>query len=91
MAQPCTPSSTALGSGSSTPVWKAKCSSARPPATPADHPDIELLKHKSFVVAHHLPDATARQLNLAEYVPAVFRAQRPFADFLREAVEGLKR
>ena len=61
----------------------------RPPAGyPADHPDIDLLKHKSFVVAHHLPDATARGLDLAEYVPAVFRAQRPFADFLREAVEG---
>ncbi|MBT9391672.1 DUF2461 domain-containing protein [Hymenobacter sp. NST-14] len=61
----------------------------RPPAGyPANHPDLDLLRHKSFVVAHHLPDATVRQLHLAEYVPAAFRAQRPFADFLREAVEG---
>ncbi|SDX91827.1 TIGR02453 family protein [Hymenobacter psychrophilus] len=61
----------------------------RPPAGyPADHPDIELLKHKSFVVSHAVPDATARQLNLAEYVPAAFRTLRPFADFLRDAVEG---
>ncbi|OWP63866.1 TIGR02453 family protein [Hymenobacter amundsenii] len=61
----------------------------RPPAGYApDHADIEWLKHKSFVVSHHVPDATARQLNLAEYVPAAFRALRPFADFLRDAVEG---
>ena len=61
----------------------------RPPAGyPADHPDLALLRHKSFVVSHSVPDATARQLNLAEYVPAAFRTMRPFTDFLREAVEG---
>ncbi|MBC6696715.1 DUF2461 domain-containing protein [Hymenobacter puniceus] len=52
-----------------------------------DHPDIELLKHKSFVVSHHIPDATVHQLDLATYVPAVFRAMQPFCEFLREAVE----
>ncbi|MBT2557290.1 DUF2461 domain-containing protein [Hymenobacter sp. ISL-91] len=61
----------------------------RPPAGyAADHPDIGYLKHKSFVVSHLVPDATARQLNLAEYVPSAFRTMRPFSDFLREAVEG---
>lgn len=61
----------------------------RPPAGyPADHPDLDLLRHKSFVVSHPVPDATARRLNLAEYVPAAFRTMRPFTDFLREAVAG---
>ena len=61
----------------------------RPPVGYApDHADIEWLKHKSFIVSHAVPDATARQLNLAEYVPAAFRTMRPFAEFLREAVEG---
>ncbi|WP_019949183.1 DUF2461 domain-containing protein [Hymenobacter aerophilus] len=61
----------------------------RPPAGyPADHPDLALLRHKSFVVSHPVPDAEARRLNLAEYVPAAFCTMRPFTEFLREAVEG---
>jgi uncharacterized protein (TIGR02453 family) len=56
-----------------------------PAGYPPDHPDIELLKHKSFIVSHELPDATAQQLDLATYVPAAFRAMQPFCEFLREA------
>jgi uncharacterized protein (DUF2461 family) len=51
----------------------------------ADHPDIELLKHKSFIVSHELPDTTVQQLDLATYVPAAFRAMQPFCEYLREA------
>ncbi|AII52886.1 DUF2461 domain-containing protein [Hymenobacter sp. APR13] len=58
-----------------------------PAGYPADHPDLELLKHKSFVVTHHIPAATVHQLDLDTYVPAVFRALQPFCEFLREAVE----
>ncbi|WBA40269.1 DUF2461 domain-containing protein [Hymenobacter canadensis] len=58
-----------------------------PAGYPADHSDVELLKHKSFVVSHHIPDATVHQLDLDTYVPAVFRAMQPFCEFLREAVE----
>jgi uncharacterized protein (TIGR02453 family) len=57
-----------------------------PTGYPADHPDVELLKHKSFVVSHHIPDTTVHQLDLATYVPTVFRALQPFCEFLREAV-----
>jgi uncharacterized protein (TIGR02453 family) len=58
-----------------------------PAGYPADHPDLELLKRKSFVVTHHIPDTTVHQLDLDTYVPAVFRALQPFCEFLREAVE----
>ncbi|WBO83188.1 DUF2461 domain-containing protein [Hymenobacter yonginensis] len=58
-----------------------------PAGYPADHPDLELLKHKSFVVTHHISDVTVHQLDLDTYVPAVFRALQPFCEFLREAVE----
>ncbi len=53
-----------------------------------NHPDIELLKYKSFIVSHTVPDAQARRLDLATYVPAAFRAMQPFCQFLREAVVG---
>lgn len=52
-----------------------------------DHPDIELLKHKSFIVSHSVPDATVHQLDLDTYVPAAFRAMQPFCEFLGAAVE----
>lgn len=58
-----------------------------PAGYPTDHADVELLKHKSFVVSHHIPDARVHQLDLDTYVPTVFRALQPFCEFLREAVE----
>jgi uncharacterized protein (TIGR02453 family) len=53
-----------------------------------DHPEIELLKHKSFIVSHSVPDATARKLDLDTYVPTVFRAMQPFCKYLQEAIDG---
>jgi uncharacterized protein (TIGR02453 family) len=58
-----------------------------PAGYPADHPEIELLKHKSFIVSHTVPDAVARKLDLDTYVPATFRAMQPFCEYLQEAVE----
>lgn len=58
-----------------------------PAGFPADHPDLEWLKHKSFLVSHPLPDAALRKLDLTTYVPTAFRAMLPFCNYLREAVE----
>ncbi|WP_375435676.1 DUF2461 domain-containing protein [uncultured Hymenobacter sp.] len=52
-----------------------------------EHPEIELLKHKSFIVSHSVPDATARKLDLDAYVPTTFRAMQPFCEYLQEAIE----
>ncbi|WP_345236947.1 DUF2461 domain-containing protein [Hymenobacter saemangeumensis] len=58
-----------------------------PAGYPADHPDIDLLKHKSFVVSHELPDAAAlAQADLRSYVAEVFRTAVPFCNYLREAL-----
>ena len=58
----------------------------RPPTGyPADHPDIELLKHKGFIGSHMLLDA-AVPTDLAGYALEVFGALRPLNGFLREAV-----
>ncbi len=58
-----------------------------PAGYPVEHPEIELLKHKSFTVAHHLTDAEV--LNHEDFrasVLEVFRAMVPFCQFLRGAV-----
>ncbi|UYZ63231.1 DUF2461 domain-containing protein [Hymenobacter weizhouensis] len=57
-----------------------------PAGYPTDHPDVELLKHKSFIAAYAIPDATARGLDLDATVPAAFRALQPLCTWLREAV-----
>jgi len=58
-----------------------------PAAYSVDHPDIELLKHKSFVATHPMADADVlSHADFRAYVPEVFRAMVPFCQFLRRAV-----
>jgi uncharacterized protein (TIGR02453 family) len=62
-----------------------------PAGYPADHPDLELLKHKSFVAAHEIPDHEALALpDWRAHALEGFRALVPLCRFLREAVEGVK-
>ena len=58
-----------------------------PAAYPVEHPDIELLKHKSFTATHHLADADVlRREDFRAHVLEVFTAMVPFCQFLRRAV-----
>ena len=58
-----------------------------PAAYSVDHPEIELLKHKSFIATHPLTDAQAlNHPDLRAHVLEVFRAMVPFSQFLRRAV-----
>jgi uncharacterized protein (TIGR02453 family) len=52
---------------------------------PADHPDIELLKHKSFLASHKMPDKQLTAPNLLKHCAKVFQALKPFDDFLNMA------
>lgn len=53
----------------------------------AAHPEIELLRHKSFVASHEITDAEAlAQTDLRGYVLERLRALVPLGHFLREAV-----
>jgi uncharacterized protein (DUF2461 family) len=54
---------------------------------PADHPDIELLKHKSFLATHRLTDAQVTSPNFLAHCAAAFRALKPFDDFLNMAMD----
>ena len=60
-----------------------------PAAYSVDHPEIELLKHKSFVATHQMADADVlSHEDFRAYVVEVFRAMVPFCQFLRGAVEA---
>ena len=53
---------------------------------PPDHPHIELLKHKSYVVFHGFKDQMAGNPDFIRYCTEIFRAMKPLNDFLNVAV-----
>lgn len=53
-----------------------------------DHPNIDLLRHKSFVASHALADNVLKQKTAVVRVAAVCRAVKPLNDFLKMALEG---
>ncbi len=59
-----------------------------PAAYSVDHPEIELLKHKSFTATHQLADIDVlNHDDFRAYVLEVFQAMVPFCQFLRGAIE----
>jgi uncharacterized protein (TIGR02453 family) len=60
----------------------------RPPVGfPATHPDLDLLKHKNYIVAHEMTDAAAlAEPDFRTYVLAAFRELVPFCQYLRAAI-----
>lgn len=47
-----------------------------------DHPDIELLRYKQYLVIYDLTDDQLLEENFSELVLNVFRAMKPFLDWL---------
>ncbi len=47
-----------------------------------DHPAIELLRHKQFLLKHSFTDKMVFQKNFVERVNAVFKKARPFLDHM---------
>jgi uncharacterized protein (TIGR02453 family) len=52
-----------------------------------DHPHIELLRNRSFVVSHSFTDAEVLHKNFVSHTSKVCRAMKPFIDFLRMALD----
>jgi uncharacterized protein (TIGR02453 family) len=52
----------------------------------ADHPQIELLKHKSFFVMHQITDAELTAPNFKKNVLKIFKEMKPLNDFLNRAM-----
>ena len=60
-----------------------------PAAYDVSHPEIELLRHKSFTASHSLSDAQVlSHPDFRAHVPEVFAAMVPFCQFLRGAVQA---
>ncbi len=59
-----------------------------PRGYPKDHPDIDLLRQKSFLARHRIPDARVFSPGFLKYAVTVYRALKPFDDFLNEAMES---
>ncbi|MCI0694134.1 DUF2461 domain-containing protein [candidate division KSB1 bacterium] len=59
----------------------------RPNDYPEEHPYIELLRYKSFLAVHPVSDKDATSENFAEHCARVFKALKPFDDFLNKSLE----
>jgi uncharacterized protein (TIGR02453 family) len=57
-----------------------------PSGYPKDHPDIELLRLKQFLVMHRLSDEDVLSEDLIPHSLGVYKAMKPFLLYLEEAV-----
>jgi len=51
-----------------------------------DHPHLELLKHKSYIVSHYFSDVQVKDKKFVKQVADVCKAIKPLNDFLSEAI-----
>jgi uncharacterized protein (TIGR02453 family) len=57
----------------------------KPKDYPDDHPFIDLLRYKSFLAVHKVSDADAMSAQFLPHSANVFKALKPFDDFLNRA------
>ncbi|HKP94127.1 MAG TPA: DUF2461 domain-containing protein [Fibrobacteria bacterium] len=60
-----------------------------PQGFPADHPYIDLLRHKNFLAMRKLKDAEVLAPGFAKEAAAAFKALQPFERFLNDVLEDL--
>lgn len=58
-----------------------------PKGYPKDHPEIELLRYKSFLVSNECGDKEVTSDDFLKHATSVFKAMKPFDDFLNRAAE----
>jgi uncharacterized protein (TIGR02453 family) len=51
-----------------------------------DHPQIELLKHKSFIVSHYFTDTQVKDKKFVKMVADACKTLKPLNDYLKEAI-----
>ena len=54
---------------------------------PKDHPEIDLLRYKSFLATHECTDKAIQQKNFLSHCATVFKALFPFDAFLNRAMD----
>jgi len=57
-----------------------------PKGYPKDHPHIDLLKNKSYVVSHHFSDTEVLDKKFVKNAAEVAKTLKPLNDFLRAAI-----
>lgn len=58
-----------------------------PKGYPKDHPEIELLKHKSYIVVHEIKDDQLFKKDFTKHSIQVCKAMYPFLSFLRRSLD----
>ena len=58
-----------------------------PKGYPKDHPEIELLRYKSFLASNKCDDKLVTSSDFLNHSASVFKAMKPFDDFLNRAAE----
>jgi len=58
-----------------------------PKGYPADHPEVELLKFKSYTVMHEVTDELMLKIDIETYTAKIFKAMYPFCQFLNRALD----
>ncbi len=58
-----------------------------PKEYPKDHPEIELLKHKSFLASHYCKDKDVLATDFLSHSTKVFKTLYPFDSFLNRALD----
>ncbi|HXA02473.1 MAG TPA: DUF2461 family protein, partial [Cytophagaceae bacterium] len=62
---------------------------SRPPkGFDADHPQIELLKHKSFNVMHNFSDAEVNAPGFKKELLKIYKEMKPLNEFLNKSMES---
>jgi uncharacterized protein (TIGR02453 family) len=59
-----------------------------PKGYPSDHPHIELLKFKSYLVVNEVPDKMVLSNGFFDYAIKVFKAMKPLNDYLNVELNG---
>lgn len=67
--------------------WNEDALKTAPKGYPKDHPHIEWLKLKSFIVISDLKDAAVTKPGFLKEVVGLFKTVKPLNDFLREGME----
>ena len=57
-----------------------------PKGFPKDHKEIDLLRYKQFCVVRNFSDAEALDKNFHKTVSEVFKAMRPFLNFMSDVL-----
>ena len=57
-----------------------------PKGYPKDHPRLDWLKHKTFIVSHSFTDAQAKDKKYLKQLVEAAKAMKPLVEFLKEAM-----